>query len=157
MVAELMKTIAQDECKVELIRRLRTVRPESTARWGRMSPHQMLCHLSDAFRIVTGQRAVRSASNPLRRTAVKWIALYVPLPWPAGIPTLPELDQHGGGTPPADFSEDVREVESLLNQIATLPRNADWPDHPIFGRMSQAAWLRWAYRHVDHHLRQFGA
>jgi hypothetical protein len=100
---------------------------------------------------------VRSASNPVRRTAVKWIALYAPLPWPAGIPTLPELDQHCGGTRPADFREDVREVESFLNQIATLPRNVDWPDHPIFGRMSHAAWLRWAYRHVDHHLRQFGA
>jgi hypothetical protein len=26
----------------------------------------------------------------------------------------------------------------------------------VFGRMSQAAWLRWAYLHMDHHLRQFG-
>lgn len=28
--------------------------------------------------------------------------------------------------------------------------------HPGFGRMSQSDWLRWGYRHVDHHLRQFG-
>ena len=34
---------------------------------------------------------------------------------------------------------------------------APWPRHPIFGRMSQRAWLRWAYLHMDHHLRQFGA
>ena len=152
-----MKTLAREKCKAELIRRLRRVRPESTARWGRMSAHQMLCHLSDACRIVTGQRAVRSASGPLRRTVVKWMALYAPLPWPAGIPTLPELDQQGGGTCPTDFSGDVREVESLLERIATLPEGTDWPDHPIFGAMSQAAWLRWAYRHADHHLRQFGA
>lgn len=152
-----MKTLAREECRAELIRRLRTVRPESTARWGRMSAHQMLCHLSDACRIVTGQRTVRSASNPLRRTVVKWMALYAPLPWPAGIPTLPELDQQRGGTCPADFNGDALEVESLLNRIATLPEETAWPDHPIFGAMSQAAWLRWAYRHADHHLRQFGA
>jgi len=28
--------------------------------------------------------------------------------------------------------------------------------HPIFGGMSERAWLRWAYLHTDHHLRQFG-
>jgi hypothetical protein len=28
--------------------------------------------------------------------------------------------------------------------------------HPIFGPMSDAAWLRWGYLHMDHHLRQFG-
>jgi hypothetical protein len=27
--------------------------------------------------------------------------------------------------------------------------------HPIFGPMSRSAWLRWAYLHMDHHLRQF--
>jgi len=29
--------------------------------------------------------------------------------------------------------------------------------HPIFGWMSEASWMRWAYLHTDHHLRQFGA
>jgi hypothetical protein len=28
--------------------------------------------------------------------------------------------------------------------------------HPIFGAMSERAWLRWGYLHMDHHLRQFG-
>jgi hypothetical protein len=28
--------------------------------------------------------------------------------------------------------------------------------HPIFGKLSQGDWLTWGYRHVDHHLRQFG-
>ena len=31
------------------------------------------------------------------------------------------------------------------------------PPHPIFGPLSHAAWLRWAWLHTDHHLRQFGA
>jgi hypothetical protein len=30
------------------------------------------------------------------------------------------------------------------------------PAHPIFGRMTEAEWMRWGYLHTDHHLRQFG-
>jgi hypothetical protein len=33
----------------------------------------------------------------------------------------------------------------------------EWQVHPLFGGMSDGAWLRWAYLHIDHHLRQFGA
>jgi hypothetical protein len=121
-----------------------------------MSAHQMICHLSDSFLAVTGQKPVSHATNPLQRTIVKWIALYLPLPWPAGIPTRPEVDQYVGGTRPADFAADVAQLEALLEHVTTQTRVFDGQSHPIFGRMSDAAWLRWAYLHVDHHLRQFG-
>ena len=88
---------------------------------------------------------------------MKWIALYTPLRWPPGIPTRPEIDQEAGGTRPADFAADVAEVEPLLERIAAAGTRRSWPAHPIFGRMSGSAWLRWAYLHTDHHLRQFGA
>ena len=62
-----------------------------------------------------------------------------------------------GGTRPGDFAADVAQLEALLELITTPERTPDWQLHPIFGRMSEAAWLRWAYLHMDHHLRQFGA
>jgi hypothetical protein len=61
------------------------------------------------------------------------------------------------GTKPVDFAADVADVETLLQRIKARDNSQDWPRHPIFGRMSQRAWLRWAYLHTDHHLRQFGA
>jgi hypothetical protein len=152
-----MKTLADEQCRAELQRRLATVRPESAARWGRMSSHQMLCHLSDACRVALGEKAVSPASGLLQRTVVKWIALYTPMRWPPGIPTRPEIDQHCSGTRPADFHADVSRVAALLERIAARPGDGAWPAHPIFGTMSSAAWLRWAYLHTDHHLRQFGA
>jgi hypothetical protein len=120
-----------------------------------MSAQQMVCHLADAFRMAAGERPVSDATGPLHRTIFKWIALYLPLPWPAGILTRPEIDQEIGGTRPGDFAADVAEVESLIELIARGGR--DWPSHPIFGRMSETDWMRWAYLHTDHHLRQFGA
>jgi hypothetical protein len=119
-----------------------------------MSAHQMVCHLSDSFLAVTGQREVSHATGVLERTIAKWIALYLPVRWPAGIRTRPELDQEIAGTRPADFAADVARLEALL-EVVTAPVPG-WHLHPIFGRMSEAAWLRWGYLHMDHHLRQFG-
>jgi hypothetical protein len=151
-----MKTLARQSEQAEILRRLRTLRPESCRRWERMSAHQMVCHLSDSVRVATGQRAVSHATGPLQRTVVKWLALYLPLPWPGGILTRPEIDQELGGTAPIDFAADVAQLEALLDFISTQTRAVEWGTHPIFGRMSKAAWLRWAYLHTDHHLRQFG-
>jgi hypothetical protein len=153
-----MKTLAQARCQAEIVRRLMTVGPDSAGRWGRMSAHQMVCHVSDAFRIAIGRKSASDATGRLQRTLVKWTALYLPLRWPADLPTRPEIDQHqGAGTRPGDFATDVAELRALMELITTREPGFEWPTHPIFGTMSKAAWLRWAYLHMDHHLRQFGA
>ena len=151
-----MKTLARDDDQPEMHLRMRALRPESVRRWGRMSVHEMVCHLSDSFRMVSEQKQVSHASGPLRRTIVKWIALFLPVPWPAGLVTRPELDQEVGGTRPVDFAADVAELEALLDRITTRKGSFDGRSHPIFGAMSEASWLRWGYLHMDHHLRQFG-
>jgi len=152
-----MKTLARPDCRAEILRRLRTVRPDAAPRWGRMSAHQMVCHLADACRMATGERTVTRATGPLPPAVMKLIALYLPLPWPAGIPTRPELDQHCGGTQPVDFDRDLAEAEALLNALTTREIGVAWPSHPLFGGMTRADWLRWGYIHTAHHLRQFVA
>lgn len=121
-----------------------------------MSAHEMVCHLADACRMALGVKPVRGATGAFLPLLVKWIALYAPLRWRPGIVTSPEIDQACDGTKPADFAADVAAVERLLGEMTTLPEGFEWPTHPAFGRMSHAEWLRWAYLHTDHHLRQFG-
>jgi hypothetical protein len=120
-----------------------------------MSAHQMICHLSDSFLAVTGQRDISPASGLLQSTVIKWIALYAPLEWPRGVPTRPEVDQEVGGTKPASFAADVTQLEMLV-ELITARKGCFGPTHPIFGAMSDTDWMRWAYLHMDHHLRQFG-
>ena len=151
-----MRTLARPGDLAELLRRLQTVGPNSTARWGRMSAHQMICHLGDAMLVATGQKAAEGVSGPLPRLIVKWIALYLPMRGPSGLRTVAEIDQEGGGTKPHDFIREVRELDMRLRRF-TEERQTMCPTHPIFGPMSRKAWLRWAYLHTDHHLRQFGA
>jgi hypothetical protein len=150
-----MKTMARESDKAEIVRRLKTIRADSPRRWGRMSAHQMICHLNDSFLAVTGQRPASAASGPLQRTVVKWVALYAPLNWPHGIRTRPEVDQEIGGTPPSTFAADITRLEMLVELVTTRKR-CFGPAHPIFGPMSDTDWMRWAYLHMDHHLRQFG-
>ena len=152
-----MKTLAQADTTAEILRRLHALESDSRARWGRMTARQMVRHLIDSARVAFGEVKVSDASSPLQRTIVKWIALYAPMQWPPEIETSAELDQVlGRGSSPGDFTADVAELAAITQRFAAQPPDTRWARHPIFGAMSHAEWLRWAYLHTDHHLRQFG-
>jgi hypothetical protein len=149
-----MRTFARASDHGAILRRLAALTPDRTRRWGRMTVHQAVCHMADAFRMASGELPVAGRARLHQRTVVKWIALYAPLRWPAGIPTSPELDQTASaGTPPGDFAADLAALEALAHAAAAPGPRAL---HPVFGPLSHAAWLRWAWLHTDHHLRQFG-
>ena len=76
-----------------MLDRLGKLSADSPARWGKMSAHQMVCHLTDAYRAALGEKRVTMRTGLAQRTVVKWIALYGPLPWLKGLPTLPEMKQ----------------------------------------------------------------
>ena len=149
-----MKTLARPRDKAEILERLQRVRPDSERRWGRMTAPQMICHLCDSARMALGRKDVAPTGRVIHRTLVKWMALYAPITWRTGILTNPEIDQECAGTRPADFSGDVRDLKDLV-ELMTI-EDLDGQIHPLFGRLSHTAWLRWAYLHMDHHLRQFG-
>ena len=152
-----MKTLARADCTTEIVSRLKGLRRDSVPRWGRMSAHQMVCHAADACRMALGEKISGPVGGPVQRTLLRWIALWTPLRWRAGIPTTPELDQECGGTAPGEFASDLAELDRLVKAVAAQPPTTRWPPHPVFGAMSHRAWMRWAYLHLDHHLRQFGA
>jgi hypothetical protein len=151
-----MKTLARREDGTEIRQRLKGIRPDSLRRWGRMSAHQMLCHLNDSFRLGLGEKAARDASTLLHRTVVKWIALRAPLRWPPGIRTRPEVDPQNQGTQPVDFVSDLAALQATLDRFCAEPGRLEGRRHPLFGCMPAGDWLRWGYLHADHHLRQFG-
>ena len=151
-----MKSLAHAADTAELLQRLSRVRPDSRRRWGRMSAHQMICHLRDAFAMGTAEKPVSHAATLFYRTIGKWGALYAPLRWPADIATRPEIDQAIGGTRPTTFEADVAALVAIVTAVTADPEVFGGRRHPLFGRMSTSAWLRWGYLHMDHHLRQFG-
>jgi hypothetical protein len=57
---------------------------------------------------------------------------------------------------PAAFAQDLERAVTLLQQLAAAAPDALVDRHPILGPMTRAHWMRWAFLHTDHHLRQFG-
>jgi len=150
------KSLDDPQSRAALVSRLRTLAPTSARQWGRMTPHQAMCHLSDSFRGVMNPVPIASMSNLFSRTFIRWIALHSGLSWPHGVKTMPEVDQEIGGTPPVEFARDRQELEVLMEQFVTRRQDTLQP-HPIFGPLSTREWQRWGWLHMDHHLRQFGA
>jgi Protein of unknown function (DUF1569) len=148
-----VSTLAEPAVLALCRRRIQRLDPNARAKWGRMTAPQMICHLNDAFRCCTGEKYASPATGILQRTFIKWVALRTPLKWPPGVPTRPEIEQGRGGTPPADWESDRAELLALMSAFAD---RRTFGVHPAFGQMSQRDWLIWGYRHVDHHLRQFG-
>lgn len=141
--------------------RLARITPATQRRWGRMTAPQMICHLTDVFRGFMGER-VGSGTAPrvgiAGRTIVKWIGVWSPLPWPHGIRTSALVDAERGGTPPAEFARDVAELRAATDRfVAALPMVAAERAHLVFGPLSEWEWARWGWRHMNHHLTQFGA
>jgi hypothetical protein len=151
-----MKTLANEAERAEILARMGRVKMDSARRWGKMSAHQMVCHLADSFRGVMGERPLSLMPGNLGRGVMKWVALYSGIPWPHGIRTMPEVDQLIGGTRPAEFVADVQQLRTLFERFTAPARDFVWARHPMFPSMTEADWMRWAYLHMDHHFRQFG-
>lgn len=151
-----MVSLSDRSAQQSIVERLSRLQADTPRRWGRMTASQMLCHLDDSFLVSFGEKEASSLANIFSKTAMKFVALRVPAPWPKGVRTLPEVEQGAGGTCPTDFSTDKDRLLHTLSRFCVPdPKIGRYP-HPLFGQMSVAEWLRWGYLHSDHHLRQFG-
>jgi hypothetical protein len=149
-----MRSIWEPGAAREIGDRLGRVAPDRKGEWGRMTAPQMVCHLADSLKMTIGELPVAAKNLPIRFPPLKQLIIYV-APFPKGAPTAPELLAR----PPRDWQADVAELRALVDRVAVRGQDpqAAWPAHPAFGRMSRRAWGVLVYRHMDHHLRQFGA
>jgi hypothetical protein len=152
-----MKTLSNPDCKQEILTRLALIYPDTPRRWGKMSAPQMICHLSDAFLGVMGDKPIEIPRGVNLWPLMKRWALYTPFKWPRGVRTRPEMDQYIGGTRPTQFDRDMRALLATIEKFTTQPRTFQFRPHPMFKEMSEKDWMRWGFLHTDHHLRQFGA
>jgi hypothetical protein len=148
-----MSTLANAQVSKECCLRLERLTPDARRRWGRMTAHEMVCHLSDSFRAAMREKPVSMMPGPIPRRLIKWIALHTSLPWAKNLQTRPEVEQGRGGTPPKDWPLDV---DTLRRLLVAFPLQKEFARHPIFGAMDWSDWQIWGFRHVDHHFRQFG-
>jgi hypothetical protein len=145
-----MKTLRDESARAEIAERVGRLTPDTRARWGKMDSTRMLAHVNDALRMATGELPVPFKKTPLRFRIVRTALIYW-LPFPKGAPTAPQLINRSPG-------ELAREADELRQRLAAFPDDVPggWPVHPVFGQLSATEWGALGYKHLDHHLRQFG-
>ncbi len=148
-----MRSVLIERDREALGRRIDSLTPASSARWGRMTVDRMLAHLCQSARMALGELPVKPREKRAFQVfPLKHLILYV-LPFPKGAPTAPELL----AAPPAPVEDEKRALLDLLARLGRWPREGAAPTHPLFGPLSRPEWGALVYKHSDHHLRQFGA
>lgn len=99
-----MRNILEKADRELIAERIDRIQETDRPLWGRMTAHEMLCHVSDIFRMAFGEIAVQDQSTFFTRQIMSKLIL-LGLPMPKGkIATSPELDQlQGNGTIPTDL------------------------------------------------------
>ncbi|MCC3153212.1 DUF1569 domain-containing protein [Hymenobacter sp. BT770] len=149
-----MKTIFDKPTQKELIDRMHGLHEDSSAQWGRMNAYQMLKHCALAHEMIlqnqTHPRALmgRLLGRILLKNEVK-----DDRPMRRGNPTIPALQVN---ETTGDFAAEKSRWVGLVHDYAQY----SFPDHsfvhPFFGKMTREQIGYHAYKHTDHHLRQFG-
>ena len=147
-----MKTIFETDIRAAIVERVRRLTPDAQPHWGRLDAPKLLCHLGDQLRMGLGDIPTTPVPGPLRHPPFKQLVLYW-LPWPRGKAEAPKEDFT---TFASTWDEEVQNLENLIDRFAHQDPVASWPPNPVFGSRSGRAWGVLSYRHLDHHLRQFG-
>lgn len=145
-----MKTLFDERHRHGLLTRIDRITAESRPQWGKMNAEMMLAHLVASMRMAAGELPTKSKKLfirffPLRELLVYW------LPWPKGVPTAEELLPSDRGT----VEDNKRELARLIRTVGEST-STTWPTHPAFGNLGRRGWGVLTWRHLDHHLRQFG-
>lgn len=145
-------TLLDSRDRASLLDRVARLQPGAPPRWGHMDAPQMLRHCAEALRGSLGDVRHQPLGRRIFHTRlVKYLVIRV-LPFPKGAPTAPELRV----TEPASFeAERARFCELVARYGAPAPD--DPAEHPLFGVLTRAQWGELEFKHLDHHLRQFGA
>ncbi|WP_446741951.1 DUF1569 domain-containing protein [Silvibacterium acidisoli] len=147
-----MKNLFEPSCVAEIKGRIERLRPNSERHWGVMSPAQMLAHCSAWMEMAAGLN--KPPRNFLGRIVGKFAKKSIlERPIKRNMPTDKSLlveDER-------DFATEQHRLLSWLDRFSAAgPTGCTTHPHSFFGHMTPMEWSAMGYKHLDHHLSQFG-
>ena len=136
-----------------IVERMNKLSPGSERHWGKMNAAQMLAHCKEAFKVPLSDKPMpRMMLGLLLGWAIK-SKLYNDDPWKKNLPTAPSFiikDERA-------FNKEKEELMEMVNQFYSKgPQGVGKFPHPMFGSFTKEQWGKSMYKHLDHHLVQFG-
>ncbi len=145
-----MKSLFETESWKEIKDRLNKLTSESPRKWGKMDVSQMLYHCQLPLNISLGKGNMKKQFFPLAFLFKK--SLYNDKPWRQNLPTAKSFII----TEIKNFETEKYELEKLVDEFHTKKNKTQWDPHPLFGKFTPQQWGQMQYKHLDHHLKQFG-
>lgn len=151
----MIKDIFNKEISEEVIERIELLTSETQPAWGKMNVSQMLAHLSVMYEMV-----YTPEKFPKPNFLVKFILKLLAKNQVVG----PEPYPKNGKTAPAFIISDNRDFETERTKLINFIRKTqelgtnefNGKESLSFGPLTDKEWNTLFYKHIDHHLTQFG-
>lgn len=138
----------------KVIARINKLTPETSPQWGKMNVAQMLAHCCVTYEMAFENKHPKT--NFLMQLMLKAFvkqAVVGPKPYPKNSRTAPAFvisDQR-------DFEKEKNRLIAYLEKTSELGESYfDGKESLSFGKLSKEEWNIMFYKHLDHHLSQFG-
>jgi len=146
-----VKNLFDPAVKQEIIDRIHQLDTNTPARWGRMNAAQMLAHVQLPIAIAYGTHRPKGSFllrviGPLFKGK-----LWDQKPYKHGLPTDPTFVMTGLSK---EFESEKQKLVEMVNRFTEM--NIAVEKHPVFGKMTKENWGKAIWKHLDHHLQQFG-
>ena len=140
----------KQEVKASIISRINKLNAATQPQWGKMNVSQMMAHCQAQLRVALGDEKLKHSL--LGKLIGKWAkkSIVNEKPFSKNLPTAPSfLVKHQ-----PDFEIEKNNLIGMITRfqketITTAP-------HPFFGIMTLDEWSYGTWKHLDHHLKQFG-
>ena len=152
-----MKNLFDSTLVEDTKQRIMRLHPESERRWGNMTLARTLAHCTSGMLMAMGVINPKRASFPAHVIGllIKPLVFGNDKPMRHNSPSSPEL--FPADTTRCDFEREraqlITTIDSFVNKGAAC---CSQHPHPFFGSLKPQQWAILMYKHVDHHLRQFG-
>jgi hypothetical protein len=148
-----MKSLFEPQVTREMVDRINQLTPDSKPLWGKMNVAQMLAHMQPPLRVALGEQTLKKGLMGFLFGGIAKKQMVNETPFKKNLPTAPSFivkDER-------NFEEEKARVIDLVTRFSKEPRqNLDTRKHPFFGKLSADEWNILHWKHLDHHLRQFG-
>ncbi len=149
-----MKNLFEAASVEEVKQRIARLRPDSQREWGKMNAPQAVEHCSRGLELSLGdRRPPRALLGRIMGPFIKPLVFRDDQPLRRNTPTVEGLmvqDER-------DLEKERARLYSLIDRfVAAGPGNCASHPHSFFGRLTPQEWAILMYKHLDHHLRQFG-
>jgi hypothetical protein len=147
------KSLLDKECADAIVRRIEKLQVDAAPLWGRMNTTEMLLHMNRVNEQLLNAPPAKKGTS-IRQHVGRWLFLYLAPNFPKNART-PRRNETKGQIDASAFDEQKRKFVELIQRFPVHQRSIELP-HPYFGDLNTKQWGLAGYKHVDHHLRQFG-